>query len=217
MSMNDPLGDMLTRIRNAQMRKKSKVSTPGSKLRARVLDVLKDEGYIRGYSSVEHKNGKFGVRDRAEVFRRRAGDPRDRARVEARPPRLCVGQGAAARQERPRHLDPVDAEGRHGGSRGARRRMSAAKCSARCSEAGENGQSCLASVRKPVAVPQGVTATVDGQTVKVKGPKGELAVRAARRSRGQAWTAARSRSIRATRPSARAPCGACRARWSPTW
>lgn len=47
--MNDPIGDMLTRIRNAQLRGKSNVSTPASKLRAWVLDVLADEGYIRGY------------------------------------------------------------------------------------------------------------------------------------------------------------------------
>ena len=58
MSMNDPLGDMLTRIRNAQMRRKNKVSTPGSRLRAHVLDVLKDEGYIRGYSTTELGNGR---------------------------------------------------------------------------------------------------------------------------------------------------------------
>ena len=51
--MNDPLGDMLTRIRNAQMRGKSSVNTPASKLRRWVLDVLKDEGYIRGYSETE--------------------------------------------------------------------------------------------------------------------------------------------------------------------
>ena len=50
--MNDPLGDMLTRIRNAQMRGKSTVRTPASKLRAWVLDVLADEGYIRGYEKV---------------------------------------------------------------------------------------------------------------------------------------------------------------------
>ncbi|SFJ49980.1 30S ribosomal protein S8 [Jannaschia pohangensis] len=49
--MNDPIGDMLTRIRNAQMRGKSTVITPASKLRARVLDVMADEGYIRGYES----------------------------------------------------------------------------------------------------------------------------------------------------------------------
>jgi len=53
MTMTDPLGDMLTRIRNAQMRKKSKVSTPSSRLRGNVLDVLQAEGYIRGYSTVE--------------------------------------------------------------------------------------------------------------------------------------------------------------------
>ncbi len=57
MSMNDPLGDMLTRIRNAQMRRRPKVSTPASRLRARVLDVLIEEGYIRGYTEVSHKNG----------------------------------------------------------------------------------------------------------------------------------------------------------------
>jgi len=50
MVLTDPLGDMLTRIRNAQMRKKSTVSTPASGLRQRVLDVLQAEGYIRGYS-----------------------------------------------------------------------------------------------------------------------------------------------------------------------
>ena len=55
--MNDPLGDMLTRIRNAQMRGKSSVNTPASKLRRWVLDVLKDEGFIRGYSETEIVNG----------------------------------------------------------------------------------------------------------------------------------------------------------------
>ena len=56
--MNDPLGDMLTRIRNAQMRRRPKVSTPTSKLRERVLDVLVDEGYIRGYARVDYSGGK---------------------------------------------------------------------------------------------------------------------------------------------------------------
>jgi small subunit ribosomal protein S8 len=59
--MSDPLGDMLTRIRNAQMRKKSKVTTPGSQLRQRVLDVLQAEGYIRGYSTVDFDNGRSEV------------------------------------------------------------------------------------------------------------------------------------------------------------
>ncbi len=58
MTMSDPLGDMLTRIRNAQMRGKSIVATPASKLRGWVLDVLADEGYIRGYARVQ-KEGDF--------------------------------------------------------------------------------------------------------------------------------------------------------------
>ena len=57
MAINDPLGDMLTRIRNAQQRRRPKVVTPASNLRARVLDVLAEEGYIRGYTRVDHKAG----------------------------------------------------------------------------------------------------------------------------------------------------------------
>ena len=58
MSINDPLSDLIARINNAQMRKKPKVSTPGSRLRVSVLDVLKNEGFIRGYASVEHTDGR---------------------------------------------------------------------------------------------------------------------------------------------------------------
>jgi small subunit ribosomal protein S8 len=50
MAMTDPLGDMLTRIRNGQQAKKDMILSPASNLRARVLEVLKREGYIRGYS-----------------------------------------------------------------------------------------------------------------------------------------------------------------------
>ncbi len=50
MNINDPLGDLLTRIRNGQTARKDSVLTPASKLRASVLDVLQREGYIRGYS-----------------------------------------------------------------------------------------------------------------------------------------------------------------------
>jgi Ribosomal protein S8 len=57
MSFSDPIGDMLTRIRNAQMRRKNTVSTPASSLRGRVLDVLQAEGFIRGYSEVKFENG----------------------------------------------------------------------------------------------------------------------------------------------------------------
>ncbi len=55
--INDPLGDMLTRIRNALMRHRSEVTTPASRLRARVLDVLVEEGFLRGYTEVE-RNGQ---------------------------------------------------------------------------------------------------------------------------------------------------------------
>ncbi|MEL6289431.1 MAG: 30S ribosomal protein S8 [Pseudomonadota bacterium] len=58
MPVSDPIGDMLTRIRNAQMRRKDKVSTPASKMRARVLDVLASEGYIRGYSEITVKGAQ---------------------------------------------------------------------------------------------------------------------------------------------------------------
>jgi small subunit ribosomal protein S8 len=57
MSLSDPLGDMLTRIRNGQSAAKASVTSPASKLRANVLEVLKREGYIRGYSQREVRPG----------------------------------------------------------------------------------------------------------------------------------------------------------------
>ncbi len=68
MTMIDPLGDMIARIKNAQMRNKPKVSTPGSKLRASVLEVLKDEGYIRGYATLEHKDGRSELEIELKYF-----------------------------------------------------------------------------------------------------------------------------------------------------
>ena len=58
MALTDPLGDMLTRIRNGQQARKDSVVSPASKLRARVLDVLQSEGYIRGYTQTEFGNGR---------------------------------------------------------------------------------------------------------------------------------------------------------------
>ena len=68
MALIDPLGDMIARIHNAQMRKKPKVSTPGSRLRKSVLEVLKTEGYIRGYASVEHSNGRTELEIELKYF-----------------------------------------------------------------------------------------------------------------------------------------------------
>ncbi len=68
MSMTDPIGDLITRIRNAQQRAKSKVSTPASKLRERVLEVLKTEGYIRGYATVAHSDGRSEIEIELKYF-----------------------------------------------------------------------------------------------------------------------------------------------------
>ena len=68
MSLNDPIGDLIARIRNAQMRNKPKVSSPGSKLRQSVLEVLKSEGYIRGYASVEHTGGRSELEIELKYF-----------------------------------------------------------------------------------------------------------------------------------------------------
>jgi len=68
MSLNDPLGDMLTRIRNAYGRRKSKVSSPASSLRARVLEVLKSEGYIRDFSRIDYENGKSELEIELKYF-----------------------------------------------------------------------------------------------------------------------------------------------------
>jgi small subunit ribosomal protein S8 len=67
MALTDPLGDMLTRIRNGQRAKKDSVTTPASKLRANVLEVLKREGYIRGYSE-EELAGHAGLRVELKYF-----------------------------------------------------------------------------------------------------------------------------------------------------
>ena len=58
MSLQDPLSDLFSRIRNAQMRYKPIVSSPVSKLRENILEVLKKEGYIRGYARTKHSSGR---------------------------------------------------------------------------------------------------------------------------------------------------------------
>lgn len=58
MAIHDPISDLLTRIRNGQMRGMAKIKSPNSGLRVRVLDVLQAEGFIRGYSEVEYKGHK---------------------------------------------------------------------------------------------------------------------------------------------------------------
>ncbi|MEY9514461.1 ribosomal protein S8 [Bradyrhizobium elkanii] len=114
MSTHDPISDLITRIRNAQMRSKSKVSSPGSKMRANVLEVLKSEGYIRGYASVEHASGRSELEIELKYF---DGEPviREIERV-SKPGRRVydLGEEPAAREQRSRHFGVVDAEGNHG-------------------------------------------------------------------------------------------------------
>jgi len=110
MSTHDPISDLITRIRNAQMRAKPKVSTPGSKMRANVLEVLKTEGYIRGYASVEHASGRSELEIELKYF---DGEPviREIERYRSRGGAFMLGQEPAARQQRSRHFGVIDAEG----------------------------------------------------------------------------------------------------------
>ena len=78
MSMQDPLSDMLTRIRNAQMAGKARVDMPGSKLKIAVANVLKEEGYIEDYEAMD-EGGKASSCGRSEVFRRQACHSGDRS------------------------------------------------------------------------------------------------------------------------------------------
>jgi len=72
MSMSDPLGDMITRIRNGQTARKAVVSSPASRLRMNVLEVLKREGYIRDYSSVQVREGIAELKIELKYYE---GDP----------------------------------------------------------------------------------------------------------------------------------------------
>ncbi|MGI9514706.1 MAG: 30S ribosomal protein S8 [Anderseniella sp.] len=68
MNVTDPIGDMLTRIRNAQQRGKSKVASPSSRLRERVLEVLQSEGYIRGFAVTERTAGQAELEVELKYF-----------------------------------------------------------------------------------------------------------------------------------------------------
>ena len=68
MSASDPIRDLLTRIRNAQERGKAKVSSPASRLRERVLEVLQHEGFIRGFTTVQQGSGKAEIEIELKYF-----------------------------------------------------------------------------------------------------------------------------------------------------
>ena len=209
MAITDPIGDLLTRIRNGQLRGLAKIKSPNSRLRARLLDVLQDEGFIRGYAEVEFKAGSKRTRNRTQISRGPAVI-RELKRVSTPGRRVysSVKRTQAASPGSGR-VDRLHAAGRDDRHRTRAKRMSAAKFSARCSK--ERMMSRIG--KKPVALPKGVTATVEGQTVKVKGPKGELKRHAGRRKSTRASATTASPSRRARTWNARRRCGACRARW----
>ena len=144
MPMTDPLGDMLTRIRNGQQARKDSVLSPASKLRARVLDVLQREGYIRGYSE-EALGGQQGLRIELKYFE---GQPAIQhvARV-SKPGRRVYSARTrpAARAQRSGHYHRLDARAACCRSGSARRTMSAAKCWRRCSNVPYRKTACAAA------------------------------------------------------------------------
>jgi small subunit ribosomal protein S8 len=168
MSMNDPLGDMLTRIRNASMRGKSTVRTPASKIRRWVLDVLQSEGYIRGYEEVTSKDGHPEIEIALKYY---DGQPviRELRRVSTPGRRVYSGvKDMPQVRQRPRRRHRLDAARRHVGRSRPAPPTSAAKCSARCSEEGRD-VSYRKTARRPL--PKGVDATVSGQTSRSRAPR----------------------------------------------
>jgi len=75
MNINDPIGDMITRIRNAHMRGKELVDSPSSTLRVNVLEVLKEEGFIRGYSESDREGRDTGQSEVQIELKYHEGDP----------------------------------------------------------------------------------------------------------------------------------------------
>ena len=85
MSFTDPISDMITRIRNAQLRTLNTVSIPSSKFRAKILEVLKQEGYISNYKLLPHsKNKKLPLTERFEAQLKLAKIPRNSSKTRIR-------------------------------------------------------------------------------------------------------------------------------------
>ena len=121
MSMSDPIADMLTRIRNAQMSEKVSVAMPASKVKAAIAKVLKDEGYIDDFA-VRPKDGKPTLEDRPQVLRGPSGHREARARKPSGPAHIQAERRHPEGHERPRRGDRVDLEGRDDRPQSARPR-----------------------------------------------------------------------------------------------
>ena len=139
MAMNDPLGDMLTRIRNAQMRRRPKVVDAGFEPARPRPRRAREEGYIRGYARVELKGELPEFEIELKYYN---GQPaiREIERV-SKPGRRVYSpvQGSADGRQRPRRCDPLHAEGRDVGLARRAKRTSAARSSATSSKAAVPG------------------------------------------------------------------------------
>ena len=168
MPVNDPVGDMLTRIRNAQLRGRSSVHSPTSKLRGWVLDVLKDEGFIRDYAHVTGEDGRqqleiaLKYHDGTPVIREVAAGVQARSQGVFRSTRSAVSAAGARNRHR------LDVEGRDVGHEGP-----VGECRRRNHLYGVLRRGGMSRIgKKAVELPDGVTAAVNGQTIEVQGPKG---------------------------------------------
>ena len=140
MSMSDPIADMLTRIRNAQMVEKIAVTMPSSKVKVAIAQVLKDEGYIDDFA-VKPKVRQVGIEHRLKYY---AGRPVIERLERVSKPGLRVYtryERHSQRHEWPRRGNRVDAQGRDDRPQGARRPASAAKSFATSLKKGE--ETCL--------------------------------------------------------------------------
>ncbi len=208
MAITDPIGDLLTRIRNGQMRGLAKIKSPNSRLRIRLLDVLQAEGFIRGYAEVEFK----GHKELEIELKYHEGEPviRELKRVSTPGRRVYSSrQRLEAASQRPGRVHPLDAAGRDDGHLGARE-----ECRRRSPLSGV--------LRKRIDVPyrQKASRAAQGRhrlgrwpDREGQGPQGRAQVKLVRRSRRRRSTSMASPSRPRKERNAAARCGACRARW----
>ena len=148
MSMTDPIADMLTRIRNAQMAEKQSVAMPSSKLKVAIAKVLKDEGYIDDFK-VSSEASKPELEIALKYY---AGRPVIERIERVSKPGLRIYKGKrrhAARDERPGHRHRLDLAGRDDRPQGARHRHRRRSPLHR----GVRGEPCRVSAKIPVALP----------------------------------------------------------------
>ena len=169
MSMTDPIADILARIRNGIRARKPQVEMPPSKIKLRLAELLKSEGFISTFTVARGPDsGRLICSSSATTARPQ--------RHHRHAPRVAPGQRTyvpppshPARPLRPRHRHPLHVEGRDDRPRGAQEGRSAASSSARC------GEPCPASDVSQSPIPKGVTGRrISDGIVVVKGPKGEL-------------------------------------------